>query len=559
MASPAARYGRYEVRATLGSGAMGIVYSAWDPDLQRPVAIKVIKNALNDDALARFQREAQTLAQLSHPNIVAVHDIGATDGCPFIVMELIEGEPLSSEIERRADRSLTEKIDLAAQVCDALVFAHRLGVLHRDVKPANILLTSRGTAKLADFGLARLQSSSLTASAQVVGTPAYLPPEAFAGERIDERADVYGLAACLYEWVSGARPHDADHLATLMARVMNSDSPDVRRRWPGCPPSLAMCLKRGLARDRAERFKSAEEFAVALRGTRVEPESADRLTSTVLLTSPNIWKRRVQAAIAGGLAVIASGVAIGTCRPRSTTSVNQAELTRTLPTVSPETKLSSTAAPQSAGPPKAIPAANAASRVPSARRLEVTPSEPAGAKDTNLAEVDEPPALSVPIGSKVLVRVLTTLRTDRSRPGQTFDAELAEPLTWNGHQVAQLAAPVRGVVDAVFQGDGGRPSSMQLSLVTITVGDHAERVRTARYEIVAPAPQRSQRPFIVVIGAVSGAVVGGAIGGQAGAAAGAALGASVIDGPSVVGDSYVLGNRLTFKLAEPLRLQPGTD
>lgn len=561
MASPAERFGRYEVRATLGSGAMGTVYSAWDPELHRAVAIKIVKNQLDHDALLRFQREARTLAQLAHPNIVAIHDIGTRDSSPFIVMELVEGEALSSEIARHAERPLQQKLELAAQVCDALAFAHRAQVLHRDVKPANILITSESRAKLADFGLARLQTSSLTGSANVVGTPAYLPPEAFAGETIDERADVYGLAATLYEWLSGGRPHEAEHLAALMTRVVNADSPDIRDRWPQCPPGLAECLQRGLARDRSQRFASAADFAMALRGLGLTLSAPEEAASTVVMAVASPVRTRATRLLVASatLVIVAAAGVIGMWRPAKVAP----------PPTSSEASGSPTASNSSptveAAAPAPLPARNRnRPTAPGNESPSSTPLVVARAADTPPApvrdepEVEEAAAAALPIGSKLLVRILGELRTDRVQAGQSFEAELAEPLRFADREAIAASAKVKGVIDAVVAGSADRAPSLQLSLVSIEVAGQPVRVRTARYEIAPPPSDRSQRVLTIVIGAVTGAAIGGVTAGGAGAATGAAIGAGLLASPAVVGTAYLLGNVLTFKLAVPLRLHPGT-
>lgn len=297
MVSPD-RLGRYEIRGVLGSGAMGIVYSAWDPELERPVAIKIIQSlTLSEQEVERFRREAQMLARLTHPHIVAVYDIGAERTAPYVVMELVEGSTVASEIARQGSRPLRDKVRLVAEVCDALAFANAAGVVHRDVKPANIIITQTGAAKLADFGVARLKSSSLTATAHLVGTPAYLAPELFAGAEVDARADVYGAAATLFEWACGSRAHQSDNLAMLMAKVIQDDAPDIRERWPGCPALLAECLKRGLAKDPDQRYQTARDFGDALRSIHHQNAFADEPTAVLRIDDAGLAGARRRPAL----------------------------------------------------------------------------------------------------------------------------------------------------------------------------------------------------------------------------------------------------------------------
>lgn len=560
------RLGRYEIRGVLGSGAMGTVYTAWDPDLARGVALKIIRNPqVDEEALRRFRREAQALARLTHPHIVAVHDIGADDGAPYIVMELIEGTTLAGEIAAGVGRPLTEKVALAAQVCDALAFAHAAGIIHRDVKPGNILITRNGVAKLADFGLARLQHSSLTGSADVVGTPAYLAPEAFSGAELDARADVYGIAASVFEWVSGSRPHEAEHLATLMARVLHHDAPDVRDKWSACPPSLAACLRRGLARDRSERHQSAAEFGKALRAlTGLDSVNEDARSTVVLeanspMSSGQARGRRI--ALVGVAAVLLLLIGAGLAS-QITPDRDAVAVADPMPSAEPPVPAASTrAAPE---PPADTPKAAIAAPRSKPAALGVVPaplSTTETAKTEAAADEDElePPPAAVPIGTKVMVAIQTVLRTDRTARGDAFEGVLADPLLWNGREVAAAASRVRGIVDLVIPGTGDRPPALQLSLTSIQIGGEPTRVRTARYEIVAPPFDGGARVRTLIVGAIGGAAIGGVVGGAKGAAAGAAIGASAAGRPTPSGGEYVIGDRLTFRLAEPLRLQPGTE
>ena len=253
--------GRYRLVASIGTGASGRVYAAWDVRLQRKVAVKVLHAALADDAgfLRRFGAEAQVAASLHHPNVVAVYDWG-DDETPFMVLELLEGGSLRSLLDRGDRLTPAQAAAVGRQIAAGLDYAHARGLVHRDVKPANLLFDEHGTARVADFGLARaLAEASWTEPAgAVLGTARYAAPEQVRG-LVDARSDVYSLAIVLVEAVTGAVPFAADtSLATLLARV---------ERHLEAPPelgALAPVLERAGRADPADRFPDARSFATAL-------------------------------------------------------------------------------------------------------------------------------------------------------------------------------------------------------------------------------------------------------------------------------------------------------
>ena len=202
--------GRYRVERELGRGAMGVVYKALDPDIGRAVAIKLVRADLLDGEeretfVARFRREARAAGRCSHPNIVALYDFGMHDGNPFLAMEYIDGIGLGQALQRAGRFSPREAVSIVAQVLDALGAAHSLGIVHRDVKPANILLLPSGQAKVTDFGISRIDTSDITLDGSVVGTPAYMSPEQCRGETVDGRGDLFSAGTVLYELLSGTR------------------------------------------------------------------------------------------------------------------------------------------------------------------------------------------------------------------------------------------------------------------------------------------------------------------------------------------------------------------
>lgn len=574
--------GRYELREVLGEGAMGTVYRAWDPALARAVAVKVIQGwELSDDTVERFRREAQVLAKLPHPNIVGVYDVSVTGEDPFIVMELVEGRSLAALIKSGQPSPIAQHVRMMIQVCDALACAHAAGVVHRDVKPGNILVTAGGTAKLADFGIARLHDSTLTATSNVVGTPAYLSPEAFSGKPIDARTDIYGVAACLYELASGSRLHDASDIASLVAKVTQHDAPRLSAAWNDCPPALDRCLQRGLARNPDERYQRAVDFADALGKVLKElgaspiataldvTERVAPLAVTATLPTWNRTRAAIAAAVMLLLLLIVFWPRGATTVPPSTTN-EVAALTPggTVPTATAPASVDSVnrAAPPPTAPVNAPDAATrrgpsstrgATASTSSANPVSGPPAAPAIEDDE-----EEPVRRAVPIGTRVHVSLGTELRTDRSQPGHEFHGILAEPISFDGTVVAPTGTALRGIVDEVRQRGGGRPPSFRLSLSELLIAGTPTRVRTARYEVIGPDNTPGGASLTtLILGAAAGALIGGMTGGNRGLVGGAAIGAAaasrVREAPQP--GELVLSNPLIFKLAEPLLLAAKPD
>jgi serine/threonine protein kinase/WD40 repeat protein len=264
--------GRYQIEALLGQGGMSAVYRATDPNLRRPVAIKVIHSHLSDDPrfVDRFKEEAAAVARLRHPNIVQVHDFNVDGDTYYMVMEYLVGETLQARLRRLNNTNrhmpLQETLELGLQVCAAAGYAHLHELIHRDIKPANIMIDVNGQAILMDFGIVKIIGGDYhTATGATIGTAKYMSPEQIRSERVDERADIYSLGVTLYEMLSGQPPYLADSALTLMMMVLNDPLPDLRQARPGVPPSLAMVMERTLAKVPGERFQSMDELAAALR------------------------------------------------------------------------------------------------------------------------------------------------------------------------------------------------------------------------------------------------------------------------------------------------------
>ena len=264
--------GRYQVEALLGQGGMSSVYRAMDPNLRRTVAVKIIHPHLSGDQgfVRRFEEEAAAVAQLRHPNIIQVFDFNHDGNTYFIVFEFIPGESLQSYLERlnetKRPMSIQESVDIVAKVGDALDFAHEQGLIHRDVKPANVMINVRQQPILMDFGIAKIVGGTQhTATGAVLGTARYMSPEQIKGQGIDKRTDIYSLGVMLYEMLSGRPPFEADSAMTLMMMHIQDPVPDLGQIRPDVPPALMAVIMKALEKERVNRYQTAAEFAQALR------------------------------------------------------------------------------------------------------------------------------------------------------------------------------------------------------------------------------------------------------------------------------------------------------
>jgi serine/threonine protein kinase len=259
---------RFRIERPLGRGGMATVYLAHDQELGRPVAVKVLESlAADGESRRRFLREARLAARLSHPNVVTVYDAGEHGDTPYIVMEYVEGETLAELFARRGRLPPEEVVALGRQACAGLQHAHDAGLVHRDVKPQNLLIRTDGTLKISDFGIARAaEVTQITSAGTILGTAGYLAPEQAFGEEASAAADVYGLGAVLYEALTGRPPVRVESLAELPTAHLRPPRP-VRQLAPSVPPGLERAVMDALARRPDERPASAAELADTLDGT----------------------------------------------------------------------------------------------------------------------------------------------------------------------------------------------------------------------------------------------------------------------------------------------------
>ena len=295
--------GRYELEQLVGSGGMSSVYRAHDRMLERKVALKILHQRYGEDAeyLERFRREARAVAQLAHPNIVTVIDRGEDQGRQFIVFEYVDGDNLKQVVDRVGALPVDRAIEYGIAIARALAFAHEHGIVHRDVKPQNVLLNGDGRAKVTDFGIARSLDveGGVTQTGTVLGTSNYIAPEQASGQPVDERSDVYSLGVVLFELLTGELPFAGESFVAVALRHINEPAPSVLERRPDVPPALAALVDAMLGKDHLER-PSMDEVVASLEALR----GATASNETFVLRRPSRARRRRRSPWPLGLAAL---------------------------------------------------------------------------------------------------------------------------------------------------------------------------------------------------------------------------------------------------------------
>jgi serine/threonine-protein kinase len=261
------KIGKYEIQGVLGRGGMGVVYKAFDPAIHRQVAIKTITKSVMDPselqyAIARFRHEAQAVGRLTHPRIAAIYDYGEDENLAYIVMELVHGRSLYDHLQNKAKFDLAEIGEIIRQLLDGLGYAHSQGVVHRDIKPSNLLINDDGRIKISDFGIAHLDTSSLTQVGEIMGSPGYMSPEQFSGDEPDARTDLYATGVIAYELLAGRKPFTGSNVE-IMRQVIGERPPNPSEFNPQISAQLDWATHKALAKKREDRFQSAREFALA--------------------------------------------------------------------------------------------------------------------------------------------------------------------------------------------------------------------------------------------------------------------------------------------------------
>jgi eukaryotic-like serine/threonine-protein kinase len=295
--------GRYRIEALLGTGAMGEVYRAHDPAIDRLVAIKVVRPELvagsgGAQLLERFRREARAAGRRFHPNIVAIWDFGDDNGTPFLVMELVEGQSLDQLIKSSGPLAQDRSVAIITQVLSALGFAHASGIVHRDIKPSNIMVLPGDQVKVADFGIARLEASEFTIVGDLLGTPAYMAPEQLSGGPIDHRTDLFATGVILFEMLTAVKPFRGKSITEIISFMEKRGPEDIRALNPAVPEAMKRVIAKSVAFDPAQRYADAAVFSKAvadampgqprepqLRGS-ARPEAQAQLTANAAQTTP---------------------------------------------------------------------------------------------------------------------------------------------------------------------------------------------------------------------------------------------------------------------------------
>jgi eukaryotic-like serine/threonine-protein kinase len=307
-------YGRYQIVAELGRGSMGVVYKAHDPQIDRPIALKVLREdrVTSDDFVRRFLKEAMAVGRLSHPGIVTVYDIGQDHGTIYIAMEFLKGKPLD-ELMATRKFTLQEIVDIGIQTAQALHYAHKNGIVHRDIKPPNIIYSSEGTIRVTDFGIAHIEDPSghqMTQAGEILGTPLYMSPEQVAGQPLDGRSDIYSLGVILYQLTTGRRPFQGPTLAAVF-RAITQDTPEQPHLSdPAIPEPLSRLIMKLLDKDPAKRFADGHDLIEALQKCLNHPPSVapqkDPHRIAQKRQSPGIGKILIY-----GLACLILGIVLG--------------------------------------------------------------------------------------------------------------------------------------------------------------------------------------------------------------------------------------------------------
>jgi len=313
---PVERIGKYKILGVLGKGGMGIVYKGLDPDIEREVAIKTIRldgvvdGPEKEEMLNRAIREAKAAGRLNHPNIITIYDVFREDDLTFIVMQYVDGQTLQAQIESGKVFSPDDVIAVLKPVAEALDFAHQNGIVHRDIKPANILIDRAGTPFLADFGVARMETSTMTGPGTTIGTLSYMSPEQIMGKTADGRADFFALGVILYELLAGRKPFTGDNLSTIVYKIVHEEPQRVTDINQSLTPGYEPVIRRALAKNPDERYQSGREMIADLEdpGNVAEASRAYKL-KTGAGPAPGARKMR-SFALAGGLLLLAAAAVV---------------------------------------------------------------------------------------------------------------------------------------------------------------------------------------------------------------------------------------------------------
>ena len=429
--------GKYQIVELVGEGAMGVVYKAKDSVLDRIVAIKVMNESIarQDDLRKRFLREAQAAASLQHPNVVSIYDMGEMDGHLFIAMEFVEGIDLEKLLELGQPLSLQAKLDIVIDVLTGLTFAHKRGIIHRDIKPANIRVTEDGRAKIMDFGVAHLASSSMTTTGSFLGTPSYMAPEQITEGHTTPGTDIFAVGGVLYQLLTQFKPFEGPTLQNLFFKIITEKPKKVSALMPGLPPALDRIVEKAMAKEPSERYQNALDMANELSAVRAKlsgpsyPESVSlsvSVSSAIEQARKKAETRSRAVAFAGAGAVTAIIVLVAwsqLVRPRAAspvaadtgaavTTAAVAQTTSPEPVISTPV-ISTPAVPtprntRTVTPPKPTPPKTTPSRVSGAQTQNAVVSAPSSSQAAPQTTVPQQQLVTTPPAPVVVQRPLQT-------------------------------------------------------------------------------------------------------------------------------------------------------
>lgn len=486
------KLGKYEIRATLGRGAMGVVYEGWDPDIDRRVAIKTVRIPDDEDTqasemLARCKREAQAAGRLNHRNIVGVFDYGQTDDLAYIVMEFVDGRTLKSLLDSGERLVPAEIVRIMTALLSGLQYSHEHGVVHRDIKPANIILTPQGGVKIADFGIARIESSNMTQTGTLLGTPAYMSPEQFMGHTVDGRTDLYSAGIVLYQLLTGERPFDGS-ISAIMHKALTVEPPPPSRVSAVTPQALDPVVAKALAKRPEDRFANADAFSKALH----QAFAGGAPTAAV---PKGKWNVRIFAIGALALVVAGGGAALyvrqrAVVQPEAPAPPTPAPPTPAPPTPTPLAPAPQTVAPLTAAPPTSAPP----TPTPATSALAPpTPVPPAPSPTVPLPPTAAPFEAAVPPAAKPAPTSVAEARNlALGLPCAVVD--VANAGASGGLRLSGLALP--GILFDAFQQDlkrGDQPLQIATERIELgqcaaleAVANHVRRSRDANGLRIAP-------------------------------------------------------------------------
>ena len=532
---------RYRTVAKLGAGAFGEVYRAHDSVLGRDVAVKRIRleafveASKLEEVKKRFLREAQVAARLRHPNIVTTHDIVSGPVTSFIVMELVEGETLQARLQSRQRLPLDEAIGLVSQAAAALDHAHANQVIHRDVKPGNIMLEPSGHVKVMDFGIAKIETGSdLTSTGLIMGTPNYMSPEQAKGLKLDGRSDIFSLGCVLYECLTGVKPFHGDSITAILMKILTEDPPPVDFATTGLPRPVETVLRRAVAKDPSGRYASGHDLVDALR----------LASETTVVSAPTAGRSPLPPPLPTEPLASAGTTAAPPPRPARGRWAGVAALALVAALAS-----------------AAVWGWHTLSGRPGERRIAgegggLVVVEDVGALGRILGHAPQL-VVTVPAGTRLRLALETPLSSETARAGDAISAELTTPLRVEGVEAVATGARLTGrIADAAPAATAEGRGRMTLQFESLETAP-GQRLSLQARSLALRAPSTKKKDAGIIAGLAGvGAAVGGLIGGKGGAVAGTVVGGAA--GVAVVttdkGREVALASRapLSVELLEPV-------